>query len=120
MPERVGRLIYSGSVLFASLLWTGCVIGSLLGLALGDSLEGPLIAMLASFGLLVAVMGRAICLALGGPLVLLNRDILAADACKETRPALRGSGRSKKLDHLTIRRFQQDGPSHRHYGRSGT
>ena len=64
MPDRVARVIYAGSVLIASLLWAGCAISSLLSLALGDSVDGPLIAMLASFGLLVAVIGRAICLAL--------------------------------------------------------
>jgi len=64
MPDRVARAIYAGSVLFASLLWAACAIGSLLRLALGDSLDRPLIAMLASFGLLVAAIGRAICLAL--------------------------------------------------------
>jgi hypothetical protein len=64
MPDRVARVIYAGSVLFACLLWAGCVIGSLLGLALGDSLHGALMAMLASFGLLAATIGRAIRFAL--------------------------------------------------------
>jgi hypothetical protein len=57
MPVRVARMIYPGGVLFACLLWAGCVIRSLLGLALGDSLNGPLMTMLASFWMLLAVMG---------------------------------------------------------------
>jgi hypothetical protein len=56
MTDRVARVIYAGSVLFALLLCGGCVIGSLLALALGDSLHGPLIATLASFGLLVFII----------------------------------------------------------------